>query len=262
MGRCARLGLRQLKTRSSSGRRTLNCIYEQEFLGFSYGFRPGRSQHDALDALWVGISTPAVNWIVDADVRSFFATVNHDWLTRFVEHPIGDRRTTPDAQMAEGRCIGGHDVDDQRERDPARGRCLSAACQYLSQYCYDLWVQQWRQRNARGNMIVVRYADDLLAWFERESEARAFLDELRARFESFDLQVHPEKTRLLEFGRYAATRRKSCGLGKPETFTLGASSTSARNRATGAFCSCESLAEIKCVRSCKRSRRSCIVRGI
>jgi group II intron reverse transcriptase/maturase len=199
----------------------LNSVYEEEFLGFSYGFRPGRSQHDALDALWVGISTTSVNWIVDADIRSFFDTVNHDWLMRFVEHRIGDQRILRlirkwlKAGVLEGTML------TTSETGTPQGAVVSPllANIYLH-YSFDLWVQQWRRRNARGNVIVVRYADDLVAGFEHESEARAFLDELRARFEAFDLTLHPEKTRLIEFGRYATERRKRRGLGKPETFTF------------------------------------------
>jgi group II intron reverse transcriptase/maturase len=199
----------------------LNCIYEQEFLGFSYGFRPGRSQHDALDALCVGISTTAVDWIVDADIRSFFDTVNHDWLIRFMEHRIGDQRLIRlirkwlTAGVLEGTML------TSSETGTPQGAVVSPllANIYLH-YCFDLWAQQWRKRNVHGNMIVVRYADDLVAGFKHESEARTFLDELRARFEAFDLALHAEKTRLIEFGRYAAERRKRCGLDKPETFTF------------------------------------------
>ncbi len=199
----------------------LNCICEQEFLGFSYGFRPGRSQHDALDALAVGISRKAVNWIVDADIRSFFDTVNHDWLIRFVEHRIGDQRILRlirkwlKAGVLEGTML------TTSETGTPQGSVISPllANVYLH-YTYDLWVQQWRKRNVRGEVIVVRYADDIVAGFEHKSDAIAFLDELRKRFEAFDLKLHTEKTRLIEFGRFAADRRKRRGQGKPETFTF------------------------------------------
>ncbi len=199
----------------------LNCVYEREFLGFSYGFRPGRNQHDALDALWVGIRATAVNWIVDADIQSFFDTVNHDWLIRFVEHRIGDQRIIRlirkwlKAGVLEGTIL------TSSETGTPQGAVVSPllANIYLH-YCFDLWAQQWRKRNAHGKMIVVRYADDLVAGFEHEAEAGAFLSELRARFEAFDLVLHPEKTRLIEFGRYATERRKRRGIGKPETFTF------------------------------------------
>lgn len=199
----------------------LNVIYEREFLGFSYGFRPGRSQHDALDALWVGISTTAVNWIVDADIRSFFDTVNHEWLMRFIEHRIGDTRILRlirkwlKVGVLEGTML------TRSATGTPQGAVISPllANIYLH-YTFDLWVQQWRRRTARGNMIVVRYADDLVAGFEHEADARAFLNELTGRFETFDLGIHPDKTRIVEFGPRAAVSRQRRGLGKPETFTF------------------------------------------
>ena len=199
----------------------LNAVYEPEFLGFSYGFRPGRSQHDALDALWVGISTTAVNWIVDADIRSFFDSVSHEWLVRFMEHRIGDKRIIRlIRKWLKAGVLEGTMLTTSETGTPQGSVASPLLANIYLHYCYDLWVQQWRRRNARGNMIVVRYADDLVAGFEREAEARAFLDELRTRFEAFDLAVHPEKTRLVEFGRHAAERRRRRGLGKPETFTF------------------------------------------
>jgi group II intron reverse transcriptase/maturase len=199
----------------------LNSVYEQEFLGFSYGFRPGRSQHDALDALWVGISNTTVNWIVDADIRSFFDTVDHEWLIRFLEHRIADRRILRlirkwlKVGVLEGTVL------TTSESGTPQGAVISPllANVYLH-YVFDLWVQQWRRRNAHGNMIVVRYADDLVTGFEHEADARAFLADMRARFEAFGLGLHPEKTRLIEFGRHASKHRKDRGLGKPETFTF------------------------------------------
>lgn len=199
----------------------LNVIYEEEFLGFSYGFRPGRSQHDALDALWVGISNTVVNWVVDADIRSFFDTVNHEWLIRFVEHRIADRRILRlihkwlKAGVLEGAVLSATEIGTPQ------GSVISPQlANVFLHYVHDLWVQQWRRRHARGNVIVVRYADDLVAGFEHEADARAFLAELRDRFEAFGLSLHPEKTRLIEFGRRATERRKARGLGKPETFTF------------------------------------------
>jgi RNA-directed DNA polymerase len=199
----------------------LNVIYEREFLGFSYGFRPGRSQHDALDALWVGISNTRVNWIVDADIRSFFDTVNHDWLIRFIEHRIGDRRILRlirkwlKAGVLEGTILTASEIGT-----PQGAVASPLLANIVLHYVFDLWVQQWRRRHAHGNVIVVRYADDLVAGFEHEAEARAFLADLRTRFEAFGLSLHPEKTRLIEFGRYAADNRNLRGLGKPETFTF------------------------------------------
>jgi len=199
----------------------LNVIYEKEFVGFSYGFRPGRSQHDALDALWVGISSTSVNWIVGADIRSFFDTVDHDWLIRFVEHRVGDRRILRlirkwlKAGVLEGTVLTASEIGTPQ------GAVISPLlANIVLHYVFDLWVQQWRRRHARGNVIVVRYADDLVAGFEHAADARAFLADLHNRFKAFGLSLHPEKTRLIEFGRYAALNRNARGLGKPETFTF------------------------------------------
>jgi RNA-directed DNA polymerase len=175
----------------------LNAIYEGEFLGFSYGFRPGRSQHDALDALWVGISNTAVNWVLDADICAFFDTVDHEWLTRFVEHRIGDQRILRlirkwlKAGVLEGVVLATSDVGT-----PQGAVVSPTLANIYLHYVFDLWFQQWRRRRARGNVIAVRYADDLVMGFEHEAEARAFLDELQVRFEAFGLSLHPEKTRL------------------------------------------------------------------
>jgi RNA-directed DNA polymerase len=199
----------------------LNAIYEEDFLGFSYGFRPGRSQHDALDALAAGIVGTPVNWIVDADIRSFFDTVSHEWLIRFLEHRIGDRRVLRLIQKWLKAGVLEDGVVTASEQGTAQGAVISPllANVYLH-YVIDLWAAQWRRREATGNMIIVRYADDVVAGFEHEADARRFLDALRARFEEFALSLHPEKTRLIEFGRHAATRRAQRGLGKPETFNF------------------------------------------
>jgi group II intron reverse transcriptase/maturase len=210
----------------------LNAIYEEDFLGFSYGFRAGRSQHDALDALAVGITRTRVNWILDADIRSFFDTVSHDWLIRFVEHRIGDRRVIRLIRkwlkvgvMEDGAVTAGTVGTPQ-------GAVISPllANIYLY-YVFDLWARQWRHRHARGNVIVVRYADDLVAGFEHRTDAERFQADLRQRLESFALSLHPDKTRLLEFGRFAAANRARRGLGKPETFDfLGFTHISGRTR--------------------------------
>jgi len=211
----------------------LNAIYEEDFLGFSYGFRPGRGQHDALDALAVGITRTRVNWILDADIRSFFDTVSHDWLIRFVEHRIGDRRMV---RLIRKWLKAG--VMEDGEVKPAtvgtpQGAVISPllANIYLH-YVLDLWARQWRHRHAQGNVIVVRgacpragrrpdpWADDLVAGFEYQADAVRFLSALRERLESFALSLHPDKTRLIEFGRFAAANRERRGLGKPETFNF------------------------------------------
>src|SRR5712664_816925 len=197
----------------------LNAIYEEEFLGFSYGFRPGRGTHDALDALVVGISSKKVSWILDADIRSFFDTVNQEWLIRFVEHRIGDPRIVRLIQKWLKAGILENGVVSASDKGTGQGSVISPllANIYLH-YVLDLWAERWRRREARGDMIIVRYADDIVVGFEREMDARRFLEAMRERFESFSLSLHPEKTRLIEFGRFATVNRKRRGLGNPETF--------------------------------------------
>jgi group II intron reverse transcriptase/maturase len=199
----------------------LTQIWEEDFLGFSYGFRPGRSQHEALDALWVGIVRKKVNWIIDLDIRSFFDKLQHDVLIRFVEHRIGDQRIVRLIQkwlkagvMEEGKWT-------EAEEGSPQGAVISPllANLYLH-YALDLWAQTWRKKLACGDMIVVRYADDAVLGFQSREEAVAFLEQLRERLRKFGLELHPEKTRLIEFGRYATERRKQRGEGKPETFNF------------------------------------------
>jgi len=201
----------------------LNAIYEGDFLGFSYGFRPGRSQHDALDALATGIcgSGARVNWILDADIRSFFDQIDQTWLVRFLEHRIGDERVIRLVSKWLKAGVLDDGVWSVSETGTPQGAVASPllANIYLH-YVFDLWAEQWRRREAKGKMIMVRYADDLVAGFEHEADARRFWDAMRQRFEKFGLELHGDKTRLLEFGRYAAERRARRGLGKPETFTF------------------------------------------
>ena len=199
----------------------LNAIYEEDFLGFSYGFRPGRGQHDALDALSVAICDTPVNWILDADIRSFFDQIDQKWLVRFLEHRIGDGRVI---RLVRKWLKAGVLEDGEwsvSEKGTPQGAVASPllANVYLH-YAFDLWAHQWRRREATGNVVVVRYADDVVAGFEHEADARRFWDAMRTRFEQFGLELHGEKTRLLEFGRQAAARRQRKGLGKPETFAF------------------------------------------
>jgi RNA-directed DNA polymerase len=211
----------------------LNAIYEEDFLGFSYGFRPGRSQHNALDALAFGITRTKVNYILDCDVRSFFDTISHDWLVRFVEHRIGDPRVI---RLIRKWLKAGVMEDGEwsaTDTGTPQGSVVSPTLAniYLH-YSFDLWAERWRHRQARGNVIYVRYADDLVAGFEHEEDAKRFLADLRARLEKFALTLHPEKTRLIEFGRFASEHRVRRGLGKPETFDfLGFKHISGRSRA-------------------------------
>jgi len=199
----------------------LSAIYEEDFLGFSYGFRPGRGAHDALDALCVGIHSKKVSFILDADIRSFFDEISQDWLIRFLEHRIGDRRIIRLVQKWLKAGILEDGVVSVSDRGTGQGSVISPllANIYLH-YALDLWAVRWRQRQATGDMIIVRYADDFIVGFEHQVDARFFLDEMRERLGKFALSLHPEKTRLVEFGRYAAERRKRRGLGKPETFNF------------------------------------------
>jgi RNA-directed DNA polymerase len=199
----------------------LNAIYEEDFLGISYGFRPGRGTHDALDALCVGIDSRKVSFILDADIRSFFDEISQEWLIRFLEHRIGDRRIIRLIQKWLKAGVLEDGVVSVSVRGTGQGSVISPllANIYLH-YTLDLWAVRWRRREATGDMIIVRYADDFIVGFQHERDARRFLDEMRERLGKFALSLHPEKTRLIEFGRFAAERRKRRGLGKPDTFNF------------------------------------------
>jgi RNA-directed DNA polymerase len=197
----------------------LTVIWEEEFLGFSYGFRPGRSPHQALDALTVGIQERRVNWVLDADIRGFYDTLSHEWLGKFVAHRIGDGRILAliqkwlKAGVLEDGCW-----TPSEEGAPQGGLVSPALSNVYLHYAFDLWVQQWRKRNAHGDIIVVRFADDFVVGFEHRADAERFRGELVERLRKFHLELHAEKTRLIEFGRYAMTNRAKRGEGKPETF--------------------------------------------
>jgi group II intron reverse transcriptase/maturase len=199
----------------------LNAIYEEDFLGFSYGFRPGRGAHDAMDALVVGITSTKVNFILDADIRSFFDTVSQDWLIRFAEHRIGDPRIIRLIRKWLRAGVLEDGVVTVSDKGTGQGAVISPllANIYLH-YVLDLWVERWRRREATGDMIIVRYADDFIVGFQHENDARRFLNALRERLGEFALSLDSEKTRLIEFGRFAAENRKRRGLGKPETFNF------------------------------------------
>jgi RNA-directed DNA polymerase len=197
----------------------LNAIYEEDFLGFSYGFRPGRKPHDALDALAVGISEKKVNWILDADVSDFFSKLDQAWLKKFLEHRIADKRVLRliDKWLAAGVIEDGK-WSETTEGSPQGASVSPLLANVYLHYVFDRWVRQWRKRHARGDMVVTRFADDFVVGFQHLGDARQFLSDLRERFAKFNLELHPDKTRLIEFGRFAAQSRKKQGLSKPETF--------------------------------------------
>ena len=199
----------------------LNAIYEEDFLGFSYGFRPKRGQHDALDALAVGIGSKRVNFILDADVASFFDSVSKEKLVRFVEHRVGDPRIIRLLQKWLKAGVLEDGIVTVSESGTGQGSVISPllANVYLH-YTFDLWAERWRRREATGDMIIVRYADDIIVGFEHEADARRFWDAMRERLQEFSLSLNSEKSRLIEFGRHAADRRARRGLGKPETFNF------------------------------------------
>jgi RNA-directed DNA polymerase len=197
----------------------LNAIYEEDFLGFSYGFRPKRSPHHALDALFVGITERKINWVLDADIRSFFDTIDHGWLMKFLEHRIADPRVLRLIKKWLRAGVSENGTWSKTEVGTPQGAVISPllANIYLH-YVLDLWAHQWRKRHARGEMIIVRFADDFVLGFQYREEAERFLQELTERMSKFGLVLHSEKTRLIEFGRFAAKNRQKRGLGKPETF--------------------------------------------
>ena len=197
----------------------LNAVYETDFRGFSYGFRPGRNPHQALDALTVGIWRKKVNWVLDADIRDFFTSLDHGWLERFLEHRIADKRVLRLIR----KWLNAGVIEDGNWSQTLEGAPQGASASPLLanvylHYVFDLWADWWRRRRAHGEVIIVRWADDFIVGFEHQADARRFLAELRERFAKFGLELHPDKTRLIEFGRFAARNRQARGVGKPETF--------------------------------------------
>jgi group II intron reverse transcriptase/maturase len=210
----------------------LNAIYETDFVGFSYGFRLGRSPHDALDALAVGIERRKVNWIVDADIHDFFTSLDWGWLERFLEHRIADRRIL----RLIGKWLKAGVIEGGEWSETVQGTAQGASVSPLLanvylHYVFDLWAEQWRHRYAHGDVILVRFADDYIAGFQHRGDAQRFLADLRGRLAEFNLELAAEKTRLIEFGRFAARDRRSRGLGRPETFAfLGFTHICAKDR--------------------------------
>jgi RNA-directed DNA polymerase len=210
----------------------LSCLYEQDFVRFSYGFRPGRSPHQALDALSVGIMRRKVNWVLDADIRGFFDTLDHEWVVKFVEHRVADRRIVRLIQKWLNAGVLEEGKHMETEMGTIQGGSISPllANIYLH-YVFDLWVKQWRETKARGDVIVVRFADDFVVGFEHRGDGERFLSELVERLKQFGLEVHAQKTRLIEFGRHAEENRRNRGEGKPDTFNfLGFTHSCAKTR--------------------------------
>lgn len=215
----------------------LNEIYEVDFKGFSYGFRPGRNPHQALDALSVGLHRKRVNWVLDADIRGFFDHVNHEWMLKFIQHRVADHRIVRLIQkwLKAGVSEDGH-WSETKVGTPQGAVVSPLLANVYLHYVFDLWVEAWRKKVAQGDVIVVRYADDLVVGFESRAKAEQFLEEFRERLAKFGLELHPEKTRLIEFGRFAALNREKRGEGKPETFTfLGFTHHCGKRRKDGAF---------------------------
>jgi group II intron reverse transcriptase/maturase len=210
----------------------LNAVYETDFLGFSYGFRPGRSPHHALDALAVGIRRERVNWVLDTDFRDYFSSLDHRWLERFLEHRIADKRVLRLIQkwLAAGVIEKGSWTACE-EGVPQGASASPLLANVYAHYVFDLWAHQWRRRHARGNVVIVRFADDAVVGFEHRDDAERFWADLRDRLAKFGLELNAEKTRLIRFGRFAAQQRQERGLGKPETFSfLGFTHICARSR--------------------------------
>ena len=199
----------------------LNAIYEVDFQGFSYGFRPGRSQHNALDAVSVGITHRSVNWVLDADIRGFFDSINHEWLVKFIEHRIADKRVIRQVIKWLKAGVLENGIRTTAVKGTPQGGSISPLLGniYLH-YVLDLWADRWRKQTGTGDVIIVRYADDFVVGFRDQGDATCFQAELSERLAEFDLELHATKTRLIEFGRFAADRRRIKGQGKPETFTF------------------------------------------
>ena len=197
----------------------LNSIYETDFIGFSYGSRPGRSAHNALDAVAVGIQRKKIGWVLDADISGFFDAIDHEWLIKFIEHRIADKRVIRHIKkwLNAGVLEDGKKIHNE-SGTPQGGSISPLLANVYMHYVFDLWLQQWRKKHTGGEVIAVRYVDDIVVGFQYKSDAVRFLEEMRTRFLKFNLKLHPEKTRLIEFGRFADSNRKERGLGKPETF--------------------------------------------
>ena len=222
-GRQRPLGIASLEDKivQQAVKTVLEHIYEEDFVGFSYGFRPGRGPHNALDALWVGLDKRKVSWVLDADIRGFFDAIDHEWMRKFLGHRIADRRILRLIRKWLRAGVSDDGTWSKTTVGTPQGAVISPLlANVFLHYVLDLWAQHWRKHYARGEVIIVRYADDFVMGFQHRSDAERCLQELRGRFIKFGLELHPDKTRLIEFGRFAAERRAKRGLGKPETFTF------------------------------------------
>ena len=200
---------------------TLSAIYEVDFLGFSYGFRPGRSPHQALSSLHTAIMSQRVNWVLDADIRSFFDSVDHEWLLRMLAHRIADLRILRLVRMwLEAGILESGEKYETTKGTPQGAGISPLLANVFLHYVLDLWVHQWRHRRARGRVTIVRYADDFVMGLERDADAKQMLADLKERLAKFGLLLHEDKTRLIEFGRFAALTREKRGERRPETFAF------------------------------------------
>src|SRR3981081_2598779 len=215
----------------------LNAIYETDFLGFSYGYRPGKSPHHALDALYTALLTRKVEWVLDGDISSFFDGLDHEWLIKFIEHRVADQRVVRlIRKWLNAGVLEQGQWSCSEEGTPQGGSASPLVANVYLHYVFDLWVQHWRKTKAKGDVIVVRWADDFVVGFEHQSDAERFHKELAERFAKFKLKLHPEKTRVIEFGFHAANNRKRRGQGKPETFNfLGFTHICGKKRSNGMF---------------------------
>lgn len=199
--------------------KVLNAIYEEDFLGFSYGFRPHRNPHQALGALGAGIGRKKINYVLDADIRGFFDNMLREWIVKFVEHRVGDTRVLRlIKKWLSAGVIEGTNWEKTKAGSPQGASISPLLANVYLHYVFDLWAHNWRQKYAQGDIVLVRYADDFVVGFEYQEEALQFKTALAERLAKFGLELHPEKTRIIEFGRNAWNNRKRRGAGKPETF--------------------------------------------
>jgi group II intron reverse transcriptase/maturase len=229
----------------------LTPIYEATFLGFSYGFRPRRNQHQALDAVVVGMQAKRVNWVLDADIKAFFDTFDHAWMMRFLEHRIGDHRVLRviGKWLTAGVVEHGHKTE-VRVGTPQGAVISPLLANIYLHYVFDLWAHRWRGRQAKGDVMIVRYADDSVLGFESKADVDRFIEDLKVRFAKFGLTLNEDKTRVLQFGRFAAQARAKQGLSKPPTFDfLGFTHICGQSRSNGRF-------QLKRLTSAKRMRAS------